>query len=329
MFDNNGDLGLKHEKNEQFHLNQKNARKIILNAVETTEPTWKQYNIKWEDIDYLFIQRGYEQGGFNTSKFSELLINENIFSINKIGSFLDHFNYNRTYNRDFAGSYESSFYKDLKNGKAGKEGKGFYSAVRNFKANKGSHYYQLLWWMLVCCNNLKHKHDASFSIFLKTKYSKFNKKSINDHEFLNISKDEWESFKESKPWNELLGIGENVFDFIMGDLVDNDEKDLEFVKDSYKLDDSNIRFLKVTGICKEPYHDKVVQYLMILELPYTIREINKGIYSYCSKTALEEVENGVYMVDPKNHGFCHPDRCDKCNVKEICEKDFENYKKPI
>lgn len=319
-------MGLKHGKDEQFHLTRINARKIILNAVETTEPTWKQYSTKWNDIDYLFIQRGYEQGGFNTSKFSELLIKEKIFAINKIGSILDHFQYNRMYNRDFAGNYKSSFYKDLKNGKAGKEGTGFYNSVKNFKGKKGSHYYQLLWWMLVCCNDLKHKYDVSFSNFLKIKYSQFDGNPIEDYEFLNISQDEWKSFKESKPWDELLGIGQNVFDFLMGDLVDNDGNDMEFVKDSYKLDDSNIRFLRVTRICKEPDHDKVVYFLMSLELPYTIRQINKGIYSYCSKTALEEVEKGVYQGDPKNHGFCHPDKCDECNVKDICEQDFESLR---
>ncbi|MBI5459744.1 MAG: hypothetical protein HZC47_11670 [Methanobacterium sp.] len=303
-----------------------NVRKIILNAVKTTEPTWKQYGIKWEDIDYLFIQRGYEQGGFNTSKFSELLIKEKIFSISKIGSILDNFEFNRTYNREFAGNYKSPFYLDLENGKAGEEGIGFYNSVRNFKRNKGSHYYQLLWWMLVCCNDLKHKYDASFSNYLLVKYSKFKNRSIDEIEFLTQSVDEWEQFKRTKPWNDLLGIGENVFDFLMGDLVDEGWEDREFVKDSYKLDDSNIRFLKVTGINNEPEHDVVVNYLKKLELPYTIRQTNKGIYSYCSETALKEVEEGVYQGDPQNHGFCHPNRCKECNVEDICEKDFSSLR---
>lgn len=299
-----------------------NVRKVILNAVEITEPTWRQYGIKWKDIDYLFIQRGYEQGGFNTSKFSELLIKEKVFSINKIGSILDYFTYNRTYNRDYAGNYASPFYNDLRNGKAGEEGKGFYNAVRNFQGNKGSRYYQLLWWMLVCGNDLKHKYHASFSNFIKLKYSKFKNKPITDADFLNISKKEWKSFKKSKPWNELLGIGENVFDFLMGDLLDDEGNDFEFAKNSYKLDDSNIRFLKVTGICEEPEKHEVVRYIRSLALPYTLRQINKGIYSYCSKTALDEVEEGVYEGDPKNHGFCHPNRCAECNVNDICEQNF-------
>ncbi len=307
-------------------MDRKIASKLILNAVKTTEPTWRQYGIKWKDIDYLFIQRGYEQGGFNTSKFSELLIKEDIFSIKKLGSILDHFNFNRTYNRDFSGNYESSFYLDLKNGKAGEEGKGFYNAVSNFEGNKGSRYYQLLWWMLVCCNDLKHKYNASFSNFIKLKYSKSINKPITDDDFLNISEKEWNSFKRSEPWNELLGIGENVFDFLMGDLLDDEGNDFEFAKNSYKLDDSNIRFLKVTGICEEPEQHEVVQYLRSLALPYTLRQINKGIYSHCSKTALVEVEEEVYKGDPKNHGFCHPNRCKECNVEDICEQNFASLR---
>lgn len=108
----------------------------------------------------------------------------------------------------------------------------------------------------------------------------------------------------------------------MGDLVDDNGEDREFVKDSYKLDSANIKFLNVTGICKEPEHDAVVEYIKSLELPYTIRQVNKGIYSYCSKTALREVQKKIYEGNPKNHGFCHPNRCKECNVGDICEKDF-------
>jgi len=52
-------------------------------------------------------------------------------------------------------------------------------------------------------------------------------------------------------------------------------------------------------------------------------EINKGIYSYCSKTALNEVKEGVYTGDPENHGYCYPHRCSVCKVNEICEKNFK------
>jgi hypothetical protein len=299
------------------------AVKIILNVVETTEPTWRQYGIYWSDIDYLFIQRGYEQGGFNTSKFSKLLEEKNIFSINKLGGILEHFKFDKKYKRDFAGNPENQFYQDLKKGKAGDTGRRFYKVVENFKGHRGYAYYQLLWRMLVCCNYLKTNYNGNFSNFLTTKYSEFKNKEITENEFMNISLSEWESFKKTKPWDKLYGIGENVFDFLIGDLIDEDGRSIEFAKNSYKLDDSNIRFLKATGICKNPEHDIVTTYLKDLNLPYTIREINKGIYSYCSKTALNEVEEGVYIGDPGNHGFCYLHRCSECKVYEICEKNFD------
>jgi hypothetical protein len=312
--------------NEGIEMDDDIARKIILNAVETTEPTWKQYGVLWKDIDYIFVQRGYEQGGFNTSEFSELLENEKIFSIEKIGQILNNFDYKQAYNRKFAGGLDKSFYQDLANGQAGIIGEKFYKIVKNFKGNKGMGYFMQLWRMLICCNYMKNNYNSSFIHFLRAKYTEYKGiDNISDNEFLNISAKEWDGFKKvKKPWNELYGIGESVFDFIMGDLVDEQLNDYEFVKNSYKLDDANIRFLKVTGIFNEPEHDKVIEFLNKLELPYTIRQINKGIYSYCSVTALEEVKKRIYEGNPKNHGFCHPDKCVKCKVNEICEKNFEN-----
>lgn len=305
-------------------MDSDNARKIILNAVIITEQTWSQYGILWEDLDYIFVQRGYEQGGFNTSKFTELLEKEQIFSINKIGHILDHFEFNQTYNREFAGGLDQPFYKDLAGGKAELTGEKFFKLVKNFKSNKGMGYFMQLWRMLVCCNYLKNSYNSSFAHYLKKKYSNYKGiENITDEKFLSISVNDWNKFKkENTPWDELYGIGENVFDFIMGDLVDKQLNGYEFVKNSYKLDDSNIRFFKTTGICNNPKHDKIVKYLTSLELPYTIRETNKGIYSYCSVTALKEVKNGIYKGKVKNHGFCRPEKCSECNVNNICDQNF-------
>ena len=132
---------------------------------------------------------------------------------------------------------------------------------------------------------------------------------ISDKDFLEMSSSEWEDFKNKKqPWNELYGVGINVFDYIMGDIIE-----LEFVKDSFKLDAANIRFLEKTGIIKgsELNHENVKQYLLSLDLPYTLREINKGLYTYASELGKE------------NYGYCRtPQKCQECNVHDICEKNF-------
>jgi hypothetical protein len=58
-------------------LNTENARKIILNAVDTTKPTWSRWDVHWEDIDKIFLSRAYDQMGFDNGSLL-------IFSINTI-----------------------------------------------------------------------------------------------------------------------------------------------------------------------------------------------------------------------------------------------------
>ena len=228
-------------------MNTEQVKKIIDHVVEKTKPRWKQYDEDWDKIDEVFIRRGYEQGGFETWKFAELLKNQDIFSIEKIGLILDEYKGNTKYDRAFAGFLKDSFYKNMTNGVYGEEARKFYKCIEDFKGKSGAWFWNKLWQMLLCCNYLKNEYRGSFSYFLKKKYADFkNIPTISNDDFLKISLDEWEEFKGAKqPWKELSGIGENVFDFIIGDI-----KEAEFVRISYKLDSANLHFFKVTGISR-------------------------------------------------------------------------------
>lgn len=37
-----------------------NARKIILHAVKTTEPVWRDFSVHWDDMDKVFLSRAFE-----------------------------------------------------------------------------------------------------------------------------------------------------------------------------------------------------------------------------------------------------------------------------
>ena len=112
-----------------------------------------------------------------------------------------------------------------------------------------------------------------------------------------------------KPWKELYGIGENVFDFIIGDTTEAD-----FVENAYKLDSANEHFLKISGLHKiigNLERERIINFLGDLNLPYPLRQINKGIYTYCSDTEKE------------NYGFCRGTwKCNDCEISGICEKNF-------
>ena len=290
-------------------MNKENAQKIILNAVKVTEPTWTNFNEHWEKMDHVFLSKAYDQMGFDNWIFIDFLDKYEL-DIEKIGTLLDKTDFERKYDRPFAGSLESPLYQNMKNGLFEAVGKRFYKSVKEFDGRKGQLFYKLLWYMLVTCHYLKNNYNSSFSNYLKIKYANYKGlMEISDKDFLEMSSSEWEDFKNKKqPWNELYGVGINVFDYIMGDIVE-----LEFVKNSFKLDSANERFLITTGIVSESElnHENVKKYLLSLDLPYTLREINKGLYTYASELGKD------------NYGYCRtPQKCKACNVNDICEKNF-------
>jgi len=99
-----------------------NAKKIILHAVKTTEPRWREFTEHWKDINEIFIRRGYEQQGFACSKLTEGLKARGIFTISKLGSILGKYKVAGKYDRLLAGSLVAPFYDGLRNGLGGKRG---------------------------------------------------------------------------------------------------------------------------------------------------------------------------------------------------------------
>ena len=167
------------------------------------------------------------------------------------------------------------FFKELNKGKHGRNGEMFFKCAKDFKGSFGSGYWMQLWRMLICCHDLKENYQSSFSYYLKSKFAKFkNLNEISDSEFINMSTEDWENFLKTYPWDELYGVGENVFHYIMRDI-----EELKFVKDSEKLDSANEHFFKVTGIMTEETinRENVENLLKSLDLHYSISEINKGL----------------------------------------------------
>lgn len=294
-------------------MDKSKARAIIQNAVETTKPRWSQYDESWKNINAIFIYRGYEQQGFQLFKLRPVLEKLDIFSIDKLGNILLIHPIRKNYSREFAGSLTAEFYSDLQKGLCGRDGKLFVEAIRLFLDNKignpGRTFWKLLYQMLQGCAYLKQNYSSSFGKYVLKKYASFkNKQDISENDFLKITVWDWELFlSKAKPWRELMGIGPNVFDFLFGDIVE-----AHFVENSYKFDSSNQHFLMVTGIFRLIVtfdRSATSSFLKELELPFNLREINKGIYTYCSKT-----ENS-------NYGYCRDiSKCFYCNVNALCEK---------
>jgi len=296
--------------------NESKARTIITYVVQKTNDTVNQWNEKYSELDRVFIRRGYEQGGFEFFKFAPLLEAKGIFSIERLGSILDRYVGEKKYNRQKHGALVSTFFLALQSGQYGPNGVKFYECVKQFLETRlgrpGGFFWVKLWQMLICLNYLKVHYHSSFVFYLKKKYADFKQTAyVSDSDLLGITSEEWSRFKETqKPWDELYGIGENVFDFIVGDVAE-----FEFARNSYKLDAANTYFFKVTGLEKliEPTftRDTVVAFLSKLNVPFTLRRINAAIYAYCS------------ITEAKTYGFCHDIRkCDQCGVNDICERNI-------
>jgi hypothetical protein len=298
-------------------MNTNDAKQIITYVVEATKWRWRQYDQSWYNIDRIFIRHGYEQGGFHMFKFVPLLEDRGIFSIKGLGSILSKLPIKgNKYERNYAGFIEAPFYLELKNGKRGLEGSRFYDAVSVFLNNRigspGRFFWRMIWELLVSCHYLSRNYDGSFARYLLTEYASFYGRSeVSNDDFLSISTELWEAFlQKRKPWKNLYGIGENTFDFIVGDIVE-----ANFVVHSYKFDSANQHFFHITGISEliEPFdRNGTIRFLRQIELPYTLREINKGIYTYCSNTERD------------NFGYCRShSKCQECRVSELCLKIFQ------
>jgi hypothetical protein len=296
-------------------MNKAHAKLIIQNAVATTEPRWRQYAQSWKDIDIIFINHGYEQQGFRCFRFVPFLSERGILSIDALGSILDDGRNNSPYDPSYAKGMNTDFYRELQNGACGTNGVLFQQATRLFKEqepeNCGRFYWKLLWYMLQTCSYLRHYHNSSFARYIMSEFGRYRgNPMLAEVEFLGATDTQWMSFLQAvKPWKHLKGIGENVFDYIIGDVVE-----AQFAKDSYKFDSANEYFLTVTGIDSLiiPMGRKtVIEFMRSLNLPYTLREINKGIYTYCSKTEAE------------NYGYCRNHwKCQQCSVMNICDRHF-------
>lgn len=291
------------------------AKIILHNAVESTKPRWSQYAESWKNIDVIFILRGYEVGGFQFFKMKPILEDRGILSIDCLGSILPKYLYARKYERQHFGSLTTDFYLALQKGDCGREGQLFEESVRIFldrkMGSKGMMFWKLLYQMLQACAYLKQHYSSSFAKYVISKYTTYaNIQHVSDNDFLDITISEWECFlAKAKPWSEILGIGPNVFDFIFGDIVE-----ARFAENSYKFDAANQHFFNVTGIARliTPFdREATIRFIKDLEMSFSLREINKGVYTYCSKT------------ESASYGFCHErHKCKICKVKDVCDKNI-------
>lgn len=296
-------------------INSNDAKTIINYVTGRTKPRWQNYIVSYNDLDDVFLSRAYEQQGLQFFKFESILKQNGIFSISQLGSILDTYTGDIKYrhNPSIKKGLESGFYKDLLVGKYGNIGMLFYKSVEKFYTDKGAgrFFWMYMWYLLNSTHYLKTYYKSSFKFYVNKKYAEYKGLREFDTNLLYSIKSEveWNAFKKkSKPWEGLMGVGENVFDFIFGDV-----HELDFAKDSFKWDSSNEYFIKVTGISKlingELGKDNVIKLYRSLGLNYHIREINKGIYTYCSET-----ENS-------NFGYCrNPQKCGECEVVSHCEK---------
>ncbi len=302
-------------------MNKAHARQIVLNAVATTEPRWRQFAQSWKDIDIIFIRHGYEQQGFRFFRFAPFLSGRGILSIDALGSVLHDGQVTSPYNPSYAKGMNAEFYRQLQDGAFGPSGELFQQATGLFKEqesrNCGRFYWKLLWYMLQACAYLRQQHESSFAHYIINQYADFARHpNLSEAEFLCITDDDWLTFLHTvRPWKNLKGIGPNVFDFIFGDIVE-----AQFARDSYKFDSANEHFLTVTGIASliSPLQrGTAIQFMRSMELPYSLREINKGIYTYCSLTEAE------------NYGYCRrASKCNQCAALDICERHLSGDQPP-
>lgn len=290
----------------------KNKAKCILEyVVKSTEQVWKGYTLEWSEVDKALITNGFAQGGFDAWRFADQLRTNGMLSIGRIGLVLEGFHHNRSYSREVAGSLSARLYSSMAKGERGEEGRLFLKSVEEFRGARGQKFWKLMWYILVCCQHLRTHYEGSFSYYIRKKYGEYKSVGLaTDAQLLEASVEDWDLFKRTEPWRELVGVGPNTFDYIFRDIVE-----ANFASSLYKLDSANVKFLEATGLARligGIDRERVVSFLRELGLKYTLAQINRGLYVYCSK-----MERG----EANEYGFCgRTEDCDRCGVKGICDK---------
>jgi hypothetical protein len=289
------------------------GQEIVKIIVEETRGEWEIWvgKERYSSIDSLFLRRGFEQLRFNANRFYDFLERHNVGSIKAIGSILNDSD-PKKYSRDYAGSLEKSLYKAFQEGKRGESGIRFYESVSEYmKSNysKGGKFWVLLWYMLQCCRILREDYNSSFLFYLKNGAGETlgYERSLSDDEFKNLSDTQWEKYYTTRPWNKLMGIGENTFPYIISDVADLKFKDHPSL---VKLDATNISFSRNTGIIElaEPGAGEKERYIDAISRvrgAYPFRTVNSAIYVYNSR------DYG---------GKCSDAKCRKCSINHLCVK---------
>lgn len=288
------------------------ARKIILHAVTTTQPRWLEASVHWKDMDKVFLNRAYEQGGFEVYKFIPLLGQRGIGTIPETGRILlGQRNRGTAYNRSFAGSLDAPFWKAMTQGDYGINGQKFVRSVEQFLIERpgkaGAFFWRQIWNLLNACAFFTQQHQGSFSVYVKAQVAQYlDRCAISDADLLNFSAEEWQVFvSRTHPYKAIQGVGPNVFDFLMRDIAE-----ARFTAECFKFDSANQHFLNVTGISDliVPFdRNTVIDFIRSLNLPYKLKTINCGIYVYCSET------------EARDYGFCRSSfKCHSCGIKDLC-----------
>lgn len=309
-----------------------NGKKIIDYVVNF--PPTKEKISKWEfysiqNIDYWFLHRGYEQQGFASWELLKIL-GRNLLGrsdperlksrgkelIAKLGVLLSAEEKRiRKYDRAVFGGLDARFYSDLKAGKKGEIGTHFYAAVCEFSGardvSKSGMMWRLIWLMLKGCSQLVENYEGSFLRFLEVEFSKTLNREVTADTFGELTFEDWEKIAKAKPWGPISGLGPQTFPYIIRDV-----KEISFGDRLSKLDSTNVKFMKRTGIygLADPTltneDEKYKSVMDTVRNGHDIRLVNRAIYLYCSKT-----EN------PKP--FCYSEKaCVNCGIKNLCSQEF-------
>lgn len=111
-----------------------------------------------------------------------------------------------------------AFLEDLKQGKAGTEGKNLEQAFQRTRAEKstlGLLNRKLFYRTLMNCHVLVEKHDGSYAKFLTDELSHILGKAAT---WADVWKSRPEDWEKTKPWDKLSGIGDNIFFYILRDI---------------------------------------------------------------------------------------------------------------
>ena len=334
------------------------AKKLLKIVMDETSEHTKKWLRSYDDLDYLFLERGFDIGGFQSALFLEYLKKHGVDTVDKIGSIFQTLekqgaSYLHSYPRQKASRHTKllfglkikppgkilQFLEDLDKGKGGEHGKQYFKAIISFfkfktsngkKISKGLKVWEIIWAYCWNCRYLRENYDSSFKKMIRSKAEEwltlngYDENFIAKFPYIKLERSDWEELMLHILENirkELKQVGKETAAWILRDVQEFAEAGRVLMK----FNTNNRNFLLKTGLLLLPVKEGTRTFEELREIwSKTPKELYIDILTrirmdYDFPSINRNIYDYTSREEAKHFGYCRTQKdCKRCKGRQFC-----------